>query len=313
MTERLEKEVIRGLIDAATIANAWILTAGINNGVSKLVGEGILHYSLLRAHPNTVKCIGMTMWGTINENTRLELKTASSGNPRPLCERQIPENIQENKETIEKNHTHCILFDGGILNEYLSDSQRNQFVTEACRNKDDDHTCYGVTIIIEGGLGSLEVINNDVEQKRPVVLIQGSGRLADILATLVEQISNPDRSQVWEPSKEEIEKAFERFYSHALYSDISTQIKQIQNILKDENRHLLNVFSVDRDKNVAEAIFKAIFNAIKKKNKSQNNQKRKGETLEEEKQCRKDEDKLVGLALKWDYLNGVLPILHARQ
>jgi len=60
-----------------SILDAWILTAGINNGVSKLVGEGISHYRLLREYPNKVKCIGMTMWGTINENTRLELKHAS--------------------------------------------------------------------------------------------------------------------------------------------------------------------------------------------------------------------------------------------
>ncbi|CAF2850895.1 unnamed protein product [Rotaria sp. Silwood2] len=168
MTEKLEKEVIRDLIDAAYATNAWILTAGVNNGVSKLVGEGISHYSILRAYPNTVKCIGMTMWGTIDENTRLELRTAA----KSLCERQTPENVQDDKASIEKNHTHCILFDGGTLNDYLSDSHRHKFVTEACRNKDDNHTCYPVTIIIEGGLGSLEVIKNDVEQKRPIVLIK---------------------------------------------------------------------------------------------------------------------------------------------
>ncbi len=62
-------------------------------------------------------------------------------NPPPLRERQIPESVQEDKETIEPNHTHCILFDSGRLNEYLSDSQRKQFVTEACKVKDNDHTC----------------------------------------------------------------------------------------------------------------------------------------------------------------------------
>lgn len=100
MTERLEKEFIRGVIDAATMAgksfilsfilmnkkinliylDAWILTAGINNGVSKLVGEGISSHRLLQEYSNKVKCIGLTMWGTIDENTRLELKKASNVN-----------------------------------------------------------------------------------------------------------------------------------------------------------------------------------------------------------------------------------------
>jgi hypothetical protein len=53
------------------------LTTGINNGVSKLVGEGISHYRLLKEYPDKVKCIGLTMWGTVNESTRLELKSSS--------------------------------------------------------------------------------------------------------------------------------------------------------------------------------------------------------------------------------------------
>ncbi|CAF0730867.1 unnamed protein product [Adineta steineri] len=313
MTERLEKEFIRGVIDAATMADAWILTAGINNGVSKLVGEGISHYRLLREYSNKVKCIGMTMWGTINETTRLELKGASQGSPRPLCQRQIPESAQENKETIELNHTHCILFDSGRLNEYLSDSQRHQFVTEACEDKEDHHACYSITIIVEGGLGSLEIVENDIHGERPIVLIQGSGRIADVLATLVEQTSNPDGTQDWDPSKNEVEQALDRFYPNIAYSDKSSAIKRIQEILKEEHRHLLHVFSLDRDKNVSERIFKAIFTAKNKKKSVENTKQNGNELLEQVKQRRNDEDKLVDLALKWNYFDGVLPILQARQ
>lgn len=94
MTERLEKEFIRGIVDAATLAgkqrrvefprpieiylDAWILTAGINNGVSKLVGEGISHHHLLHEYTNKATCIGMTTWGTINEDARKSLKEQSS-------------------------------------------------------------------------------------------------------------------------------------------------------------------------------------------------------------------------------------------
>ncbi|CAF1060452.1 unnamed protein product [Rotaria sordida] len=288
MTERLEKEFIRGVIDAATVANAWILTTGINNGVSKLVGEGISHYSLLREYPN-------------------------KGNPPPLCERQIPGNVGEDRETIERNHTHCLLFDSGKLYDYLSDSQRHQFVTEACKDTGDGHTCYAVTIIVEGGVGSLGVLENDIEGKRPIVLIQGSGRVADLLAVLVEQTSNPDRNQYWDPSKEEIVEALNRYFPSLSDSDTSTATNQIKKILKKENRHLLHVFSIDRDQNVAETIFKAIFTVTNKKTELKSNKKNENETLEQEKQRRKDEDKLVDLALEWNYFDGVLPILQARQ
>ena len=41
--------------------------------------------------------------------------------------------------------------------------------------------------------------------------------------------------------------------------------------------------------------------------------KKDDNTLEQEKRHRQDEDKLVDLALEWNYLDGVLPILQARH
>jgi hypothetical protein len=61
------------------------------------------------------------------------------------------------------------------------------------------------------------------------------------------------------PSKQEVEQAFDRFYPNIPDSEILSATKRIQEIVKEENRHLLQVFSLDRDKNVAETIFKAIF------------------------------------------------------
>jgi len=52
--------------------------------------------------------------------------------------------------------------------------------------------------------------------------------------------------------------------------------------------------------------------AKNKKNKVANKKNENG-SFEEEKQRRKDEDKLVDLALQWNYFDGVLPILQARQ
>jgi hypothetical protein len=130
------------------------------------------------------------------------------------------------------------------------------------------------------------------------------------------------------PSKEEIEQAFDRFYPHTAGLDVNLAIKRIQEILKENHRHLLHIFSLDRDKNVAETIFKAIFAGrifeqnfslinflfiAKNKKKKMDNEKNEGESLEQEKQRRQDEDKLVDLALEWNYFDGVLPILQARQ
>ncbi|CAM4808551.1 unnamed protein product [Rotaria magnacalcarata] len=307
--ERLKNEFITGVIDTAIVTNAWILTNGVNNGVSKLVGEGISHYQLLRENPNKVICIGMTMWGTINDNTHLVLKNSPNRYLSSVSKRQIPENIQEDKETIELNHTHCILFDSGRLNEYYSDLQRHQFIIEARKKTHHDHTCYVITIIAEGGLDILEVIENDIKEKRSIILIKGSGRLADALAMLVELTSTSEP----EPSYERIKQTLNRFYSNIPYAEIPSTIKRIEKLLHAEFRHLFHVFSMDRDAHISEMIFKAIFAATDTKAKLKHDQSNENESLEQESQRRIDEDKLVDLALEWNYFDGAFPILQMQQ
>jgi hypothetical protein len=89
-------------------------------------------------------------------------------------------------EELDKHHTHFLLFDDGKLGEYLTDNPRSDFIQNTCK----EEKCYAVTIIVEGGLNTLEVITNDLKKKRPVVIVHGSGRLSDILSNLLENTSN---------------------------------------------------------------------------------------------------------------------------
>jgi len=64
------------------------------------------------------------------------------------------------------------------------------------------------------------------------------------------------------PSLEEIKQALDRFYPNLPDSETSSTKNRIKKILNKENCPLLHVFSINRDKNVAETIFKAIFTGI---------------------------------------------------
>ncbi|CAF0929325.1 unnamed protein product [Adineta steineri] len=311
MTEKLEKEIIRGIIDAAATSSAWILTTGINNGVSKLIGEGISHYRLLKANPNKIICIGLTKWGTINESTRFELKHTTKGYPLELRRRQISDNDADTDETIERNHTHCILFDDGKLSGYLSDEQRRDLVKEACEDK--YHKCYGVTVIVEGGRNTIEVLKNDIRKKRPIVFIEDSGRLADVFASLINQTADAKNDQQFIPPDEVVRKALAEFFPSLDKGEISGITKGIQEILKKENRHLLNVFRMDRDKSVAETIFKAIFTMKNKQNEINYSSRQADEKQNQDQQHTKDEDRLLDLASQWNYFDGALSILKRRQ
>ncbi|CAF5207168.1 unnamed protein product [Rotaria magnacalcarata] len=70
---------------------------------------------------------------------------------------------------------------------------------------------------------------------------------------------------------------------------------------------------MDRDAHISEMIFKAIFAATDTKAKLKHDQSNENESLEQESQRRIDEDKLVDLALEWNYFDGAFPILQMQQ
>ncbi len=61
------------------------------------------------------------------------------------------------------------------------------------------------------------------------------------------------------PTNEDIQEAFEQFFPNLEKLDTPLPTETIQSILQKENRHLWNVFSLDRDDDVGKTIFKAIF------------------------------------------------------
>jgi hypothetical protein len=114
--------------------------------------------------------------------------------------------LDENEpDTFESNHTHFLMLDDGSAGEhmmekpvdrdndehkmeikndryYLNDQPRLRFVNELTKLSG----CHLVTILIEGGLESLDVIVNDIKANHPVVIIHGSGRCATVIGNLLE-------------------------------------------------------------------------------------------------------------------------------
>ncbi|UJR11208.1 hypothetical protein I4U23_015389 [Adineta vaga] len=293
LSERIEKDFVTGIIDLATRADAWILTAGVNNGVANLIGEGISQYRVLKQHPKNITCIGLTQWGSLTEQTRMMLKQNSPDYPEELKRiRQTDPNWQEEADSLELNHTHHLILDNGQLCGHLSDMPRAQFVEQATR----DGSCYGVTIIVEGGANTLEVIQADLGVKRPVVLLQKSGRISDVLASLIQLTTNTDRTKLREPTESEIEEQLDTYFPALIGDkDRSTRIKQIIDVMKSSNRYLLHVYQLDAEKNVSETIFQAIFSAYK-------------DNPDDEKRAR-----LLDLSIRWNFLDGAKQLLEVNN
>ncbi|CAF4511710.1 unnamed protein product [Rotaria sp. Silwood1] len=214
MSEDIEKEFMDSMAEAAITSGTWIITSGLNNGAAKLIGEGVARLRALVYKKRDVTLVGMAWWGNIAEKARtmvLQLQRKySRTNSREtiLTNTKVPFRFDD-KDThaLERNHTHFLLLDDGkyrsqdkreesssseqqaefmkIIN-YPKEMQRSDFVTHAC----EIEKCYSVTIVIEGGINPCLAILNDIQYKRPVVFVQGSGKLADVIASLIELTAN---------------------------------------------------------------------------------------------------------------------------
>lgn len=155
-----------------------------------------------------------------------------------------------------------------------------------------------MTIIVEGGVNTLEVVEADLKAKRPVVLLQVctglcaleefNGRKKLILEKrahlrcvgLSDPVNHERQSgeeQVCivhlclritrfahvfrrEPTDKEIEEHLDRFFP-ALKNDRDrrTRIGQIKKIMAVPDRYLLHVYELAGERNISETIFQAIF------------------------------------------------------
>ncbi|CAF1622667.1 unnamed protein product [Rotaria sp. Silwood1] len=162
MTDDLEREFMSGIGQVAATKDVWILTTGLNSGVSGLIAEGV-HRNIL---------LNEDIWKPIaleNQSTTPQVLGTS---------------LHENDDkALDKYHTHFLLLDDGRLKHYLNDGPRSEFVKATC----DQTHCHAITIIVEGGLNTLEVIQNDLNAQRPIVIVHGSGRLATVLGNLLEK------------------------------------------------------------------------------------------------------------------------------
>ncbi|CAF4184066.1 unnamed protein product, partial [Rotaria sp. Silwood2] len=162
----------------------------------------------------------------------------------------------DEEKTLDKNHSHFLLLDNGRVDCYIDDRPRSDFVKDVCA----EFQCQAITIIVEGGFNTLEVIKHDLMAKRPVIIIHGSGRLANVLGTLLET-SNKGTIPKENDVKEQLESAFHEHWSKLKKDkekDAMDIIDSIRKLFEPEQREHLSVFYLERDPSLTDTIFKAV-------------------------------------------------------
>ncbi|EGW00527.1 Transient receptor potential cation channel subfamily M member 6 [Cricetulus griseus] len=178
MSSNLKETFSQGLVKAAETTGAWIITEGINSGVSKHVGDA------LKAHSS--KClrkiwtVGIPPWGVIENQRELVGRDV-------VCMYQTLNNNPLSKlTTLNCMHSHFILCDDGTVGKYGNEVKLRRNL-EKHLSMQKIHSCsrQGVPVVglvVEGGPNVILTVWETVKNKEPVVVCEGTGRAADLLA-----------------------------------------------------------------------------------------------------------------------------------
>ncbi|CAM2727627.1 unnamed protein product [Rotaria socialis] len=309
LSERLEREFIKGIIQASLRADGWIVTTGFKTGVVQLVGEAIHDHKVTNPRSHIV-AIGCSKWGAAKNRASLIRKKTSTNPTQDATLRESK--ILRGQRDLEPNHTHFLLLDDGTYYGYDIGDYRTRFVIEVSHYKREDVPV--VTVVVEGGPNTLFTIYQDLSNNIPIVLIDGSGRVPNLLAnflnrteSMINRRGKDDSGVNWKEvidikQADDVEKLKTKFlvYADEIYDglkDISKGSKiskeEMDNLFKSflyclqpAIRSKIRIFSLDSGQNLNDTIFEAIVEA------------KQHRSLETNKAV--DRKQLLRLALAWN-------------
>eukprot|EP00050_Salpingoeca_kvevrii_P003269 m.219940 g.219940 ORF g.219940 m.219940 type:complete len:491 (-) comp10796_c0_seq2:1165-2637(-) len=174
----LQQSLRRGLRKVVEATDAWILTAGAHCGVPKYIGETFNDIRDSLKDDRSLPLIGFMDWASVAGRQQLE---------ESIQQQQFVVSYKENvASALDKNHSHFFLVEdtteGGDNSEH-DVQKKSEFEAEIlARGEKENIIVYGVLLVIEGGPKSLKDIEQSVHNGVPVVVVEGSGRLSDIVA-----------------------------------------------------------------------------------------------------------------------------------
>ncbi|XP_063677465.1 transient receptor potential cation channel subfamily M member-like 2 isoform X3 [Bolinopsis microptera] len=254
--ELIEK-IKDGLVEAALSTQAWIITSGVDSGVSKLVGEAV---GTRRTFTQTIPTLGVAAWGTIRDRNQLEYDS---------CEGLFPANYtvtegsrMSGQIALDHNHTAFLLPDFGTHRSYHVNKMCDFKINLEKELKEATKSNL-ITILIEGGLSSLIEAGERVKNKIPIVVMNGTGRAADLIGNarqLLQRHNGVDDPEFLEELEREFDTHFTK--SRDRIGNLTQAFDAIKIILK--SKHLVTIWdpSVSDAGKIDKAILLGLINSL---------------------------------------------------
>ncbi|XP_041934390.1 transient receptor potential cation channel subfamily M member 2-like [Alosa sapidissima] len=219
-------------------AGAWIITGGTHTGVMKHVGMAVRDYTL-SSNParGEIVVIGVATWGTVHKHQSLVHPEGCFPAHYTLDERS-----QGRLSCLDSNHSHFLLVDDGTHGHYGVENRLRSRLEKHLENRESDVKIPVVCVVLDGGLDTLNTIYSAMRNGTPCVVLEGSGRLADVIANAARK----PESQVTPALIQRHMKSFFGQEYESCKDKVNEWVKKIQDIIRMPH---LTVFSMDKDKN----------------------------------------------------------------
>ncbi|CAF1449983.1 unnamed protein product [Adineta steineri] len=184
LSDRLESNFMNGIIEVALKSDTWLITNGYNVGIVQLVGQAInkVKFTKLDKH---ITAIGLCKWGSIKDvETITKQYKGNSQKESEKSDKMRDGGIEKKRESgehdLEMNHSHYLMLDDGSFRFYSTEDYRTQLCVHLAKlHHETDFPLPVVTIVVEGGRDTIRNIYYDLRDNIPVIIIDGSGRVAD--------------------------------------------------------------------------------------------------------------------------------------
>uniref|UniRef100_A0A3P8XFZ6 Transient receptor potential cation channel, subfamily M, member 4a n=1 Tax=Esox lucius TaxID=8010 RepID=A0A3P8XFZ6_ESOLU len=252
------REVLRqGLVRAAQSTGAWILTGGLREGIGRCVGEAVRDHSAAASSLSQKKVIavGVAPWGLVSDRQKLVNEQGS------FPARYYVQNTSWDSCCLDINYQAFLLVDDGSvgrrgvetafrakMEEYISHQR-----TGLCGSGSIDIPVLCMLIAGEGNM--LERMDLSLSKNIPWLVLNGSGRAADLICELLDALSalptcttspSPENEGNQSPSAELRDRARERVKRYfPAKAELEKLVDRALSIY--QNRDLITVFNGEQE------------------------------------------------------------------
>ncbi|KAJ0060250.1 hypothetical protein NL108_004105, partial [Boleophthalmus pectinirostris] len=192
------REVIRqGLVKASQSTGAWIMTAGLREGIGRCVGEAVRDHATAASSvtTNKVVALGIAPWGLVHNRDQLVNPQGS------FPAKYHVQNSMRGSCCLDNNYQAFLLVDDGSVGRPGGET--------GFRAKLEDYISHQRTgiwgggsidipvlcMLVSGEANMLERVDQSLKNAMPWLVLAGSGGVADFLSDVLENLSSAPVTQ----------------------------------------------------------------------------------------------------------------------